>query len=61
MFSNESLVTIIRQLVSHHKLEPDEVVSVFVNASERVARGAETCSSDIYEMVIELLITGECL
>ena len=59
MFSNESLITIIRQLVVHHGLEPNEVVSVFVNAIDRVVRGAETSSQDLYEMVVEILITGE--
>ena len=59
MFSNESLITIIRQLVVHHGLEPNEVVSVFVNAIDRVVRGAETSSQDVYEMVVEILITGE--
>lgn len=59
MFSNESLITIIRQLVVHHGLEPNEVISVFVNAIDRVVRGAETSSQDLYEMVVEILITGE--
>ena len=61
MFTDESLITIIRQLVRHHGLEPDEVVSVFINATNKVVGRREICTSDIYEMVIEMLLTGEIL
>ena len=60
MFSNESLITIIRQLVVHHGLEPNEVVSVFVNAIDKTVDSSRDISSqDVYEMVVEMLITGE--
>lgn len=59
MFSDESLITIIRQLTSHNDLKQNEIISVFVNAIDKTVTSREISPSDIYEMVIEMLITGE--
>lgn len=59
MFSDESLITIIRQLTSHNDLKQNEIISVFVNAIDKTVTTREISPSDIYKMVIEILITGE--
>lgn len=60
MFSDESLITIIRQLTSHNDLKQNEIISVFANAIDKtVNSGRDVSSQDVYEMVIEILITGE--
>ena len=59
MFSDESLITIIRQLTSHNDLKQNEIISVFVNAIDKTVTTREISPSDIYEMVIDMLITGE--
>ena len=60
MFSDEDLITLIRQLTSHNDLKQGQIISVFVSAIDKTVTSREISPTDIYEAVIGILITGEC-